>query len=131
MRLKILVPSQVLMDEPVEKIVAEAENGAFCLLPRHIDFVAALLPGVLVLTGTDGVERYVAIDRGVLVKCGADVFVSVMDAVAGAELAALEATVAERYLELDEAEHKARAALARLEAGTLRRFMTLEEQTHA
>ena len=30
------------------KLVAEAPNGAFCLLPRHVDFVAALVPGLTI-----------------------------------------------------------------------------------
>ena len=45
MRLKVLLPTKVLIDEEVTKVVAEAENGSFCILPRHIDFVSALVPG--------------------------------------------------------------------------------------
>jgi F-type H+-transporting ATPase subunit epsilon len=37
MRLKVLLPTMVLVDEAVSKVVAEAENGAFCLLPKHVD----------------------------------------------------------------------------------------------
>ncbi len=47
MRLKVLLPTEVLVDEEVVKVTAEAENGSFCLLPRHIDFVAALVPSLL------------------------------------------------------------------------------------
>ena len=42
MHLKVLLPTRVLVDEAVSKVVAEAENGSFGLLPRHVDFVAAL-----------------------------------------------------------------------------------------
>jgi F-type H+-transporting ATPase subunit epsilon len=31
-------------------VIAEAQNGSFCLLPHHIDFVAALAPGLLAYT---------------------------------------------------------------------------------
>ena len=48
MQLRVLLPARVLVDETVVRIVAEAENGAFGVLPRHIDFLAALQPGVLV-----------------------------------------------------------------------------------
>ncbi len=37
MRLKVLLPTKVLVDEPVTKISAQDGTGAFTLLPRHID----------------------------------------------------------------------------------------------
>ncbi len=130
MRLKVLLPTEILVDEPVIKVIAEAENGSFCLLPRHIDFVAALAPGILCFCTTDGTEHFAAIDEGTLVKCDDQVLVSVPNAVRGTELDRLRATIAERLLKLDEHERLARTALARLEAGTIRRFIELEEQGH-
>jgi F-type H+-transporting ATPase subunit epsilon len=130
MRLRILLPTEVLLDEDVSKVIAEAENGAFCLLPRHVDFAAALVPGLLCFCDPDGSENYAAIDEAVLVKCGRDVFVSTLDGVRGTDLVELEGLVAERFLELDEHERKARTALARLEAGTLRGFLALQETFH-
>jgi F-type H+-transporting ATPase subunit epsilon len=47
MRLKILLPTEIILDKEVIKVVAEAENGYFCLLPRHVDFVSTLVPGIL------------------------------------------------------------------------------------
>jgi F-type H+-transporting ATPase subunit epsilon len=127
MQLKLLLPTEVLVDEDVNKIVAEAENGHFCLLPRHVDFVASLVPGILsFVSAGDGVERLVALDHGILVKCGASVMVSTLNAVRGTDLRSLQATLDERFRDLDEHERRARTALARLEAGTLRRFVELE-----
>ena len=54
MRLRVLLPTEVLLEEEVTKVVAEAENGSFGLLPRHIDFVAALAPGILSFESTEG-----------------------------------------------------------------------------
>ena len=84
MHLRVLLPSQVLIDEEVSKVIAEAENGSFCLLPRHVDIVAALTPGLLSFTSVDGSEEFIATDEGVLVKHGPDVSVSVRDAVRSA-----------------------------------------------
>ncbi|NIP73239.1 MAG: F0F1 ATP synthase subunit epsilon [Gammaproteobacteria bacterium] len=128
MHLKLLLPTEVSMDEPVVKVIAEAENGAFCLLPRHVDFVAALVPGILVCETEAGTSRFFAVDEGTLVKCGGEVMVSTLNAVEGADLGALKDTVDSRFRELDEHERMARTALARLEAGTIRRFMEMEEQ---
>ncbi|HMM53359.1 MAG TPA: F0F1 ATP synthase subunit epsilon [Burkholderiaceae bacterium] len=130
MRLKVLTPTRVLVDTPATKIVAEAANGYFCLLPRHVDFAAALVPGILYYTAETGEEALVAVDEGALVKCGAEVLVSALNAVAGTDLATLQATVADTFVTLDEDARRARSALARLESGVLRRLAALERAIH-
>lgn len=125
MRLKLLLPADILIDEDVQKIIAEAGNGSFCLLPRHIDFVAALVPGLLTYVSATGKEFFVAVDEGTLVKCGPRVLVSVRNAVCGDDLTRLRDTVEMEFRQLDEREKAARGALARLEAGVVRRFVEL------
>jgi F-type H+-transporting ATPase subunit epsilon len=73
----------------VLQVTAEAENGSFTLLPRHVDFVAALVPGILFYIKEDEQEEFLAVDEGVLVKCGQDVRVSVIAAVWGKKLGEL------------------------------------------
>lgn len=125
MRLRILLPTQILVDQEVAKVTAEAENGSFCLLPRHIDFVAALVPGILCFESSGGKEEFLAVDEGILVKCGQEVFVSTRNAVQGSQLGTLRRTVEEQYKVLDDRERVARSALAKLEADLVRRFMDL------
>ncbi len=127
LRLRVLAPTGALVDEAVVKVVAEAANGSFCLLPRHVDFVAALVPGVLLFARADGTEGFVGLDEGVLVKCGAEVLVSTRGGVEGDDLADLRAAVEREQRRLGERERAARLALARLEAGVVRRFLELEE----
>lgn len=129
MQLKVLLPIAVLIDEPVTKVVAEAADGAFCLLPRHVDMAAALVPGLLSFVAADGATGLLGIDEGMLVKCGAEVRVVTLNAVRGDDLATLRETVRRRFIELDEHERTARSALARLEAGVVRRFLQLGERT--
>lgn len=128
MQLQVLLPTEILVDEPVIKVIAEAENGSFCLLPRHVDFVAALVPGILSFYPAGGGECFAAVDEGMLVKSGREVFVSTLNGVRGTDLNQLEALIDERFLDLDEHERKARTALARLEAGTLRGFKELQDK---
>lgn len=128
MRLKLCLPTRTVRQEKVDKIVAEAANGSFAILPRHIDFVAALVPGLLEVTLDDGQEIFFGIDEGILVKRSREVMISVRNAVKGDDLATLRRTVEQEFLELNERERTARAALARLEAGVARRFIQLEEQ---
>ncbi|MBL29487.1 MAG: F0F1 ATP synthase subunit epsilon [Rhodospirillaceae bacterium] len=125
MHLKVLLPTRVLVDTEIAKVSAEAANGAFTLLPRHIDFVASLVPGILTYQPTDGAEAFLAVDEGILVKCGDEVLISTRRAAPGDDLHALRDRVEQTYLHLDEHERLARSALARLEAGVVRRFMDL------
>ncbi len=127
MRLKVLLPQGVLIDEEVTKVVAEAENGSFCLLPRHVDFLAALVPGLLSFASVNGVEEFLAVDEGIIVKCGAEVLVSTRNAVRGPDLGKLEQTVEQSFRRLDHQETMARSAFAKLEANFIRRFMDLEK----
>ena len=130
MQLKVLLPTETLVDQKVKKVVAEAANGSICLLPRHIDFVAALVPGIFSYTTEDGIEHFLAVDQSTLVKCAAQVLVSTLNAVPGMDLANLKTTIEKTFIDLDEKERSARTALARLEAGTIRRFMELEDLAH-
>lgn len=127
MHLKILLPTEVLIDEDVTKVVAEAQNGSFGILPRHIDFVAALVPGILGYVDAKAGERFVGTGHGMLVKQGDKVLVSTRDAVAGDDLSTLREVVEQRFLQLDDRERSARSALARLEAGVVRRFIEFQE----
>ncbi len=126
MKLKILLPAEIFLTEEVTKVVAEAENGFFCLLPQHVDFTAALAPGVFSFTSGDA-ETHLAIDGGTLIKKGAEVLVSTRNAVRGPELGTLKGVVIKQFEEIDEREKKARSAAAKLEVDLLRRFMELRE----
>ena len=130
-RLQLLLPTRILFDRAVSKVVAEAVDGSFCLLPRHVDFVAALVPGILAFYDGDGAAGYAAIDEGVLVKCGANVSVSTFNGVLGADVDELEDLVEQHFLALDEHQRRARTALARLEAGALRGLRDVQEQRRA
>lgn len=123
MKLKVLLPFQVFAEiDGVQRIIAETPQGSFGLLPRRLDCVAVLEPGILTYeTATEG-EAYVAVDEGVLVKAGADVLVSVRNAIGGMDLGKLREAVEQEFLNLDEGEKQVRAVLARLESGFIRRF---------
>jgi len=124
-KLRVLTPLEVVVEERVEKVIAEGLDGSFCLLPRHVDYVSALPPGVLVFATDGGQEGFVALDEGVLVKCGAEVTVSVLNAARSPDLGHLRQVVEEQFLALDEHERTVRATLARLETDFVRRFLEL------
>ncbi|SDU19132.1 F-type H+-transporting ATPase subunit epsilon [Verrucomicrobium sp. GAS474] len=129
MNLKVLLPFQIFAEKSdVSRIVAETKEGSFGILPRRLDCVAALVPGILTYeTEADG-EVFVAVDEGVLVKTGPDVFVSVRRAMTGVDLGQLRDAVEKEFLTLDAQEESVRSASAKLEAGFLRRFATLRHE---
>ncbi|MEO6145808.1 MAG: F0F1 ATP synthase subunit epsilon [Sulfuriferula sp.] len=129
MNLKILLPFKIYTENTgVSRIVAESRAGSFGLLPHRLDCVAALAPGILVFeTEADG-EVYLAVDEGVLVKTGADVLVSVRNAIGGTDLGKLREAVAQEFLNLDEQEKSVRSVLAKLESGFVRRFAAFHHE---
>jgi len=127
MRVTLRLPARTLYQGRAGRLFAVGENGAFGMLPNHIDFVTALVPSVLILTGTEGEEQFFGIDEGVLVKTGHEVQIAVRRGVHGDDLESLDQTVQALFVEIDEEERIARSALSRLEAGIVRRFGKLRE----
>lgn len=125
MRLRIVLPTTVLADTAVRKITAGGLQGSFTLLPRHVDFLAALVPGLLSYELPEGDERFAAVDGGLLVKYGPDVLISTHRATVGADLGHLRQTVDREFRALGERERVARGVMARLEADFVRRFLDL------
>ena len=123
MNLRILLPFKIFaVKTGVTRIVAGTPEGSFGILPHRLDCVATLAPGILVFETEAEGEVFVAVDEGVLVKAGADVLVSVRNAIGGMDLGKLRETVEREFLNLDEQEKSLRSVLAKLESGLIRRF---------
>lgn len=128
MRLNVFLPTEILVDAEATKINAEGTHGSFCLLPRHIDVVAALVPGLVMFIDQHGQEQLLAVDEGILVKCGDEVRIATGRAVRGTDLTQLQHVIEAEFEALDEHERIARSALARLEANLVRGLI---EERHA
>jgi len=124
--LKILLPGKTFLKKEVKKITAEAENGWFCLLPKHVDFTTSLTPGILLLTTSEGKDVVLAIDEGILVKYGKEVVISTRNAIEGEDLGELKNRVEEIFIKTDEKEKDAQIALSKLEADFVSNFLNLE-----
>jgi F-type H+-transporting ATPase subunit epsilon len=64
----------------------------------------------------------VAVDEGVLIKTGQDVFVSVRNAIYGTDLSQLREAVEREFLTVDESEQRIRSVMAKLESNLVRRL---------
>ena len=127
MQLQVLLPFKVFGSyDAIESIVLETPTGAFGLLPHRRDCVAALEPGILTITAKGQNPDYMAIDEGVMVKNGQQVWVSVRNAHTDVDLETLRESVKTVFLTLTEQEREVRAVLARLESGFMRGFKVLK-----
>jgi len=127
MKLKVWLPAEILFEEEVTRIRAEAQNGWFGLLPKHIDFVTALVPGVLMFNPCGKPQEYLAVDHGILVKCGPDVSVSTHNAVRGTSFSQLKKEVERQFIAQQERDKVGRAFEARLEADLVRHLLEMEK----
>ena len=127
MSVTLRLPTRTLFECQATQVNAVAQNGAFGILPNHVDFVTALVPSVMTLSLADGTEEIFGLDEGLLVKKGHKVFVAVFRGVHGVDLGTLQETVQASFIQMDEDERLARSALSRLEADMVRRFAELRK----
>lgn len=127
MRLRIFSPAREEVDLHVTAVALQGAAGAFTVLPRHIDTVAVLVPGLVTFWTADGGEQIVAVDGGTVVKVGDDVLVSTPTAVHTRGLDAVGETVARTLLAREAHEEAARQALGRLQTDVVERMVELEE----
>ena len=125
MKLKVLLPTGVLLERDVGKVTLESGDGEITFLERHVDFTTTVVPGVLAFEPTSGGEEFVAVGEGVLVKCADVVLVSTRKAIHGEELGRLKERIREEFSEVDEREEAARTALNKIEATFVHRFIEL------
>jgi len=124
MNLKIILPFQIFTEKKdVSRIVAEAREGSFGLLPQRLDCVMALEPGIFIYETEAEGEVYVAVDEGVLIKTGQEVLVSVRNAIVGTNLNQLREAVEREFLTLDKSEERIRSVMAKLESELVSRLV--------
>jgi F-type H+-transporting ATPase subunit epsilon len=117
MSLKILAPFQTLLvRDGVKRIVAETRRGFVGLWPHRLDCAAALIPGILTFETVDSTEQYVAVDRGVLLKTGREVRVSVRNAVVGGDLGKLRERVDQQSRTRQASDRQSRELLTKMES---------------
>ncbi len=129
MKLKVLLPSRVFVDKTeVLRIIAETAAGSFGILPRRLDCVAALVPGILTYETEAEGEQYLAVNGGVLVKTGPEVLISVRNAIRGTDLSRLREKVEQEIRALNEQEKQVRSVVAKMESDFIRRLVEFHHE---
>lgn len=129
MNLKILLPFKVFANvKNVKRIIMKTSAGSFGILPHRLDCTASLVPGIFVYETADDGAKYLALDKGVMIKAGSDVLVSVRNAIGNAPLGRLRFLVETEMMQLDEKEINARLVAAKLESSFMRNIQKLKSE---
>jgi F-type H+-transporting ATPase subunit epsilon len=121
-RLSVVTPQAVVVDEDVVFVRAEDETGSFGILDRHADMLTALAVSVLVYRDRGRREHFVAVRGGLLTVSGRSrVEVLTREAIRSDDLRQLESDVLARFRRAADDEEHARRGAARLEGSLLRR----------
>jgi F-type H+-transporting ATPase subunit epsilon len=93
MKLRVLTPTEVILEQEVVHVTAEDPTGSLGIRPGHEALVTPLVPGVIHARNSSGQEQYVAVNGGVMLV-GKDVIEIVSrQAIAGNDLQHLETHV--------------------------------------
>ncbi|MBD3322776.1 MAG: F0F1 ATP synthase subunit epsilon [Chitinivibrionales bacterium] len=128
MNATVMLPTDILFSGTALKVTADTESGRYTLLPRHIDFIAPLIPGIVEIRPENNNTVLIATDEGVMVKQGENVWISVRNAVTGKKPGTLREAVEDHYRELDEKEQKNRTSIARMERDMARSIYEFEKE---
>jgi len=121
--LKILLPNKVFADlKDVAQLKIDTTQGSLGILPRRLDCVAVVIPGILTYESSDSNVEYIAVNEGIMVKNGNQVLVSVRNAIAGTSLGNLKESVEKEFKTMDESESSGRSSMAKLESGFMLSF---------
>jgi len=129
MNLKILLPYKVFLNEnKVNKVIIETAKGSYGILPKRLDFVAALVPGIFTYETLNNTVQYLAVDEGILVKTGSTIIVSVQNSFGGTDLGKMHELVIKEYQEMRSSEKKFRQTMAKIESNFLLRLKQFQKK---
>ena len=127
MKLTVFTPLGTVLKSKIKKVTVETLSGYYTLLPKHVDFAAVMGANIVSCVTEDDDEKYVACHRGIVVKKGEAVTISVQDAVVGDTLDELTNVINTEFKQSDEKRKELNSAMARLELGIVRGFGQLSK----
>ena len=123
MKLRIVSPLAVVVDENVDSLRAEDASGAFGILPGHAPFLTAL--AISIVTWRQGKrEGFCAVRGGVLTVADGAIAIATREAVAGDDLATLDREVLARFQEDADAERVEHVESVQLQLNAIRRMVS-------
>lgn len=124
MRLRIVTPLSVVVDEDADTLRAEDASGSFGIRSGHAPFLTALAVSILRWKSA-GLERFCALRGGVLtVTDGSTVAIATREAVVGDDLATLDTEVLARFQSEADDERVEHVETMRLQMNTIRQMIS-------
>jgi F-type H+-transporting ATPase subunit epsilon len=109
MRLTIVTPLAMVVDQDIASLRAEDASGSFGIWPGHAAFLTSLAISVVSWTTPAKVTHFCAVRGGVLtVTDGKSIAIATREAVTGDDLATLDQTALARFradIEVERTEH--------------------------
>lgn len=124
MRLRIVTPLSIVVDDDIDSLRAEDASGSFGVLPGHTRFLTALAISIISWRLSVG-ERFCAIRGGVMTVTGGSVIeIATREAVIGEDLASLDAEVLARFQSDAEEERVEHVDAVLLQLNVIRRMVS-------
>jgi F-type H+-transporting ATPase subunit epsilon len=124
MRLRIVTPLSVVVDEDIDSLSAEDDSGSFGVMAGHAPFLTALSISIVSWRNAD-VERFCAVRGGVItVDKEARINIATREAVAGDDLMTLDAVVLTRFQSDADEERMEHVETMRPQLNAIRRMVS-------
>lgn len=124
MRLRIITPLSIVVDEDISSLRAEDASGSFGLLPGHEPFLTALAISIVSWRRAEG-ERFCALRGGVLTMSDSSTIdIATREAVAGDDLATLDSEVLTQFQTDADDERIEHIESMRLQFNAIRRMVS-------
>lgn len=125
MKLKIVTPLSIVLEQDIDQLRAEDASGSFGVMPSHAPFMTALAISI-VSWRSDEEEQFCAVRGGVLTVSGGDlttVAIATREAVVSNDLATLGADVLSRFQLEADAERVEHTETVQLQLNAIRRMV--------
>lgn len=126
MKLRVLTPSEVILEQDVTHVTAEDPTGSLGIRPGHATLMTPLVPGIVIARSESGSQRYVAVNGGVMLVDSNTVEIVSRQAVTGTNRAELETKVVAGFEKDNDDDRANRAAFEKLRISFMRGVVELD-----
>ena len=127
MILRILTPTEVVLEEEVAHVTVEDPTGSLGFRPGHAPLVTPLVPGILTARDTQGRERYLALNGGVALVNRDSVEVVSRQAIESDDLTHLEENVLSQFEREQDDDRTSFVAFEKMRLSFMRRLLEYEK----
>ncbi len=126
-RLRVLTPSDIVIDDDIDFLRAEDNTGSFGILSRHTDFITILNPSIVIFKRNNK-ENYIAVNGGVLSFRNNLATIVARAAVLGNDLDKLQDIIRERFIKKSDKERELYEAIKNMEQEFMKKLIEMEKE---